>query len=179
VLSIKRRPPAQRKTPACNRICTDQCAQSTGVHSLGPGETITIPAGRRIFRQCTMAVTRRLWSGLPRRSKNHLRFFLNFATAARTHPECSDLTESQGARDGPALHTFKDHLYVAGSPVWLQSSVITSNRLRATVTAFAATLIFRHCSASSNGSAIWLSKRQSLRGDQYQAPAATHRPRAC
>ena len=53
--------------------------------------------------------------------QNHLRFFFAFATATQTHPEWFGVKgEPKLLGMALALHTFKDHLYLTGPPIWLQ-----------------------------------------------------------
>ena len=89
-------------------------------HALGPGETLIVPRGTAHFftnaHEGDTELVIRLTPG-----QNHLRFYFAFATATQTHPEWF------GAKGEPkllgmalALHTYKDHLYLAGWPIWLQ-----------------------------------------------------------
>jgi len=54
-------------------------------------------------------------------AQNHLRLFLAFAMATQTNPVWfGPKGEPKLLGMALALHTFKDHLYVAGPPIWLQ-----------------------------------------------------------
>jgi quercetin dioxygenase-like cupin family protein len=89
-------------------------------HTLGPGETITVPRGSvHFFVNAHKGDTELVIRFRP--GQSHLRFFFAFATATQTHPEWF------GPKGEPnllgmalALHTFKDHRYLAGPPIWLQ-----------------------------------------------------------
>jgi quercetin dioxygenase-like cupin family protein len=96
------------------------------IHQLQLGETITIPAGKpHFFRNAhegDTAVIIRFTS-----AQHQLRFFLNFATIAQNRPEWF------GSKGEPSfllmaltLHTFKDHFYVAGPPVWMQKMLFAT-----------------------------------------------------
>ena len=90
------------------------------MHELRPGETITVPHGKpHFFRNASEGDTAVIIRFTP--AQHQLRFFLNFATIAQNHPEWF------GPKGDPSfllmaltLHTFKDHFYVAGPPVWVQ-----------------------------------------------------------
>ncbi len=90
------------------------------IHQLQPGETITVPAGKpHFFRNAHEGDTVAIIRFTP--AQHQLRFFLNFATIAQNRPEWF------GSKGEPSfllmaltLHTFKDHFYVAGPPVWVQ-----------------------------------------------------------
>jgi mannose-6-phosphate isomerase-like protein (cupin superfamily) len=88
--------------------------------SLGPGETITVPRGKAHFfvnaHEGDTEVALRF-----RPAQNHLRFFLAFTMATQTNPQWfGPKGEPKLLGMALALHTFKDHLYVAGPPIWLQ-----------------------------------------------------------
>ena len=89
-------------------------------HALGPSETITVPRGTVHFfvnaHEGDTALVIRFRPG-----QSHLRFFYAFAAAAQTHPEWfGPKGEPKLLGMALALHTFKDHLYLAGPPIWLQ-----------------------------------------------------------
>ncbi len=84
------------------------------------GQSITIPAGiPHHFRNAHVGITEATVTFSP--AQQHLRFFKNFATLAERHPEWFS------AKGDPhlllialVLHTYRDHLYLAGVPVVLQ-----------------------------------------------------------
>jgi quercetin dioxygenase-like cupin family protein len=96
------------------------------VHALGPGQTMVVPRGTaHFFTNAHEGDTELVIRFKP--GQNHLRFFHAFATATQTHPEWF------GAKGEPkllgmalALHTYKDHLYLAGPPIWLQKVVFAA-----------------------------------------------------
>jgi len=90
------------------------------MHLLGPGETIIVPRGKaHFFSNAHQGDTQAVIRFTP--AQNHLRFFFNFAMAAQTHPKWfGPLGQPKLLGMALALHTFKDHLYLAGPPIWLQ-----------------------------------------------------------
>src|SRR4051794_14525359 len=90
------------------------------MHFLGPGETIIVPRGKaHFFSNAHQGDTQAVIRFTP--AQNHLRFFFNFAMAAQTHPKWfGPLGQPKLLGMALALHTFKDHLYLAGPPIWLQ-----------------------------------------------------------
>ena len=92
-------------------------------HALGPGQTIIVPRGTaHSFANARDGDTELVIRFTP--GQNHLRFFLAFATAAQTHPEWfRPEGEPKLLGMALALHTYKDHLYLAGPPIWIQKMV--------------------------------------------------------
>jgi quercetin dioxygenase-like cupin family protein len=96
------------------------------MHQLRPGETITVPRGKQhFFRNADKGDTLAIVRFTP--AQHQLRFFLNFATIAQNRPEWF------GSKGEPSfllmaltLHTFKDHFYVAGPPIWVQRIVFAT-----------------------------------------------------
>ena len=96
------------------------------MHQLRPGETMTVPRGKQhFFRNADKGDTLATIRFTP--AQHQLRFFLNFATIAQNHPEWF------GSRGEPSfllmaltLHTFRDHFYVAGPPIWVQKIVFAT-----------------------------------------------------
>lgn len=96
------------------------------MHELRPGETITVPRGKpHFFRNAHEGDTVAIIRFTP--AQHQLRFFLNFATIAQNRPEWF------GSKGEPSpllmaltLHTFKDHFYMAGPPVWLQKMLFAT-----------------------------------------------------
>lgn len=96
------------------------------IHELRPGESIIVPRGKpHFFRNGhedeTVAVVR----FTP--AQHQLRFFLNVATLTQNHPEWfGPKGEPKLLPMALTLHTFKDHLYPAGAPVWLQKALFAA-----------------------------------------------------
>lgn len=96
------------------------------IHEVRPGETITVPRGRpHFFRNAHEGDTVAVIRFTP--AQRQLRFFMNFATIAQNHREWF------GPKGEPSLllmaltlHTFKDHFYVAGPPVWAQKGIFAA-----------------------------------------------------
>jgi len=96
------------------------------VHDLRPGETITVPRGKpHFFRNAHDSETVIVVRFTP--AQRQLRFFLNFATLAQNHPEWF------GSKGEPSfllmaltLHTYRDHFYLAGPPVWVQKALFAA-----------------------------------------------------
>lgn len=89
---------------------------------LYPGESLTIPRGRpHHFANASDGVTNAEVRFSP--AQQHLRFFRNFAMLTQARPEWFS------AKGDPnlllialVLHSYPDHLYLAGPPVWLQKA---------------------------------------------------------
>jgi quercetin dioxygenase-like cupin family protein len=98
------------------------------MHLLGPGETIIVPRGKaHLFSNAHQGDTQAVIRFTP--AQNHLRFFFNFAMAAQTHPKWfGPLGQPKLLGMALALHTFKDHLYLAGPPIWLQKLLSRRSR---------------------------------------------------
>ncbi|WP_262269841.1 cupin domain-containing protein [Microvirga yunnanensis] len=96
------------------------------MHELRPSEMITVLAGKpHFFRNAHDGNTVVIIRFTP--AQHQLRFFLNFATIAQNRPEWF------GSKGEPSfllmaltLHTFKDHFYVAGPPVWAQKMLFAT-----------------------------------------------------
>lgn len=93
----------------------------SGKHEmLHPGESLTIPRGRpHNFVNASDGQTSAVVSFSPPQRQVH--FFTTFATLTRDHPHWFS------AKGDPhlllialVLHSYPDHLYLAGPPVWLQ-----------------------------------------------------------
>lgn len=90
---------------------------------VGPGETALVPRGAaHFFRNAGDGVAEMTISFSP--AQNQARFFLNFAMTAERHPEWFS------AKGDPnlllialVLHRYRDHLYLARLPIWLQRVV--------------------------------------------------------
>ena len=96
------------------------------MHLLGPGETIRIASGKvHFFANAHDGDTQAVVRFTP--AQNHLRFFFNFAMAAQIHPQWfGPGGEPKLLGMALALHTFNDHLYLAGPPIWLQKLVFAA-----------------------------------------------------
>ena len=84
------------------------------------GETVTVPRGAaHYFANAHDGPTEVTIRFTPAQSQ--LRFFISFATIAATR---QDWFDAQGVPHklllALMLHTYRDHFYVAGPPVWLQ-----------------------------------------------------------
>ncbi|QFU15119.1 cupin domain-containing protein [Microvirga thermotolerans] len=90
------------------------------MNTLESGESITVPRGApHFFVNAHEGDTEIVVRFTP--AQKQLRFFLNFSTATVTHPEWfSAKGEPPLLLMALTLHTFKDHFYVAGPPIWLQ-----------------------------------------------------------
>jgi mannose-6-phosphate isomerase-like protein (cupin superfamily) len=89
-------------------------------HFAEAGQSITIPAGTpHHFSNAHADTTQATVAFSP--AQQHLRFFKNFATLTEKHPEWF------AAKGDPhlllialVLHTYRDHLYLAGIPIIVQ-----------------------------------------------------------
>ncbi len=84
------------------------------------GQSVTIPAGTpHHFRNADAGVTEAVVEFTP--AQQHLRFFQNFATLTQTQPEWfSDKGDPNLLLIALVLHRYRDHLYLAGIPVFAQ-----------------------------------------------------------
>jgi mannose-6-phosphate isomerase-like protein (cupin superfamily) len=93
---------------------------------LCPGESLTIPRGRpHYFANANEGLTTATVSFSP--AQSHLQFFANFATLTQDHPTWFS------AKGDPhlllialVLHSYPDHLYLSGPPVWLQKALFAA-----------------------------------------------------
>jgi mannose-6-phosphate isomerase-like protein (cupin superfamily) len=94
-------------------------------HLVEAGQSVTVPRGSaHYFRNAITGETRATVSFHP--PQQHLRFFLNLAKWTAEEPRnFSDKGDAKLLAMALALHAYRNHLYVAGLPIWLQKLLFT------------------------------------------------------
>ncbi|MEQ1695107.1 MAG: hypothetical protein ABL901_04625 [Hyphomicrobiaceae bacterium] len=92
------------------------------VHIVGAGEKITVPRGTpHYFANASEETMTATVSFFP--PQQHLRFFRNFAMLTQQRPQWfSAKGDPKLLLIALVLDAYRDHLYLAGPPIWLQKS---------------------------------------------------------
>lgn len=89
-------------------------------HFADVGETVMVPRGKaHFFRNASESETHATVSFTP--GQKHLRFFINLAASTVLTPEnFSPQGDAKLLAIALKLHAYRDHLYLAGPPIWVQ-----------------------------------------------------------